>query len=105
MKKPSAFVVGLFHDYINNEPKIGDKLKAAYNSEYGFVAAEGKWGPFAAPFLTPAHLAKAFAVSQKTLERWRLDGNGPSYLKVGKQIRYPVSELDRWVRLNLINHG
>jgi len=29
-------------------------------------------------------------------------GVGPSFLQIGKAVRYPVEELDRWERRNLI---
>lgn len=102
MKKPSAFVMGQVHDFIANQATMGEKFKAENNSYYGFVATKGNWGPFSSPFLTPAHLAKALGVSVKTLERLRMSGGGPKFIKVSKQVRYPIVELDNWVRENLM---
>jgi hypothetical protein len=33
-------------------------------------------------------------LSQRTLERWRTEGTGPDYLKIGHCIRYSESALD-----------
>ena len=33
-------------------------------------------------------------LSRRTLERWRTEGAGPEYLKVGNAVRYPKSGLD-----------
>lgn len=64
-------------------------------SYYGFVAKHGK----NIPFLTPAQLSKALSVSLKTLERWRKSDTGPAYTRLATgRIRYPIVELDKWVR-------
>lgn len=36
-----------------------------------------------------------FAV--RTLQRWRLTGNGPVYLKIGKSVRYRHSDLSDYL--------
>ena len=36
-------------------------------------------------------------ISQRTLQRWRLEGVGPAFLKLGRLVRYRKSDLDRWV--------
>lgn len=75
------------------------KNKKAAASYYGFIAQHGK----NIPFLTPARLVVALGISLKTLERWRKDGKGPAFVRTAtKRIRYPIVELDRWVRENLI---
>jgi len=33
-------------------------------------------------------------LSRRTLERWRTEGAGPEYFKVGNAVRYPKSGLD-----------
>jgi hypothetical protein len=100
-KEPSALVMGLVNEFWENQPPLSEKLKAECNSYYGFAAPKGEWGQLL-PFLTPALLSEALAVSIKTLERLRNEGSGPAYIKVGKQIRYPIVELDNWVREVLI---
>ncbi len=40
-------------------------------------------------------------VSERTLQRWRLEGVGPKFLKLGRLVRYRQSDLDRWVDAQL----
>ena len=40
-------------------------------------------------------------ISQRTLQRWRLEGFGPKFLKLGRLVRYRRSDLDRWVDAQL----
>jgi hypothetical protein len=42
-------------------------------------------------------------VSESTLANWRALRIGPSYIKIGKVPLYPVEELDRWDRSNLVS--
>ncbi len=41
--------------------------------------------------LTEADLASRWAMSPKTLQRWRMEGRGPHYLKLGKRVSYPLN--------------
>lgn len=41
-------------------------------------------------------------ISEGTLRNWRSMRVGPSFLKIGKAVLYPLGELDRWDRRNLI---
>ena len=41
------------------------------------------------PSLTENQLANRWCISIKTLQEWRRRGAGPSYLKLGKAVRYP----------------
>ena len=40
-------------------------------------------------------------VSGRTLQRWRLEGIGPKFLKLGRLVRYRQSDLDQWVDAQL----
>ncbi len=40
-------------------------------------------------------------VSEGTLRNWRSKKIGPSFVKIGKAILYPIGELERWERSNL----
>nr|WP_081334943.1 MULTISPECIES: hypothetical protein [Bradyrhizobium] len=42
-------------------------------------------------------------LSEGTLRNWRSYRIGPSFIKVGKAILYPVEELNRWDRSNLVS--
>ncbi|RXT57122.1 DNA-binding protein [Bosea sp. Tri-44] len=41
-------------------------------------------------------------VSEGTLRNWRAMRIGPSFIKIGKAVLYPVSKLDRWDKSNLV---
>ena len=41
-------------------------------------------------------------ISEGTLRNWRSKRIGPWFIKIGKAVLYPVSELDRWDRSNLV---
>jgi hypothetical protein len=41
-------------------------------------------------------------ISEGTLRNWRTIRIGPSFIKIGKAVLYPVSELDRWEKSNLV---
>ena len=40
-------------------------------------------------------------VSVRTLQRWRMTGEGPAFTKIGKCVRYRTSDLDRFLEANL----
>ena len=39
-------------------------------------------------FFTPRDLAQRWNTSEKTLERWRMEGTGPVYFKIGGRVLY-----------------
>ncbi len=41
-------------------------------------------------------------ISDGTLRNWRSMRVRPSFLKIGKAVLYPLEELDRWDRRNLM---
>ncbi len=41
-------------------------------------------------------------VSEETLRNRRAMRIGPSFIEIGKAVLYPVSELDRWDKSNLV---
>jgi len=47
--------------------------------------------------LTPRETAKHLRTTERTLERHRLTGEGPPLVKIGAAVRYPLSELERWL--------
>lgn len=54
--------------------------------------------------LTTVQAAQYLALSSKTLERFRLDGTGPTFLKLGPgkraRVRYAKADLDAWLAAN-----
>jgi len=47
--------------------------------------------------LTPRETAKHLRTTERTLERRRIAGDGPPFLKIGGLIRYPLGELETWL--------
>lgn len=46
--------------------------------------------------------ARHVGVGASTLERWRLSGDGPPYLKLKKAVRYRRADLDAWMASRLV---
>lgn len=42
-------------------------------------------------------LAKRLNVSVATVRRWRYEGGGPRFLKLGNLVRYRREDLDQWL--------
>ena len=53
-----------------------------------------------AELLPQQQLATILAVSERTLERWRVEGCGPAYLKAGRRVLYRRSDVDSWLDSN-----
>ena len=49
------------------------------------------------PLLTTDEAARHVRLSPRTLERYRVTGEGPEYLKVGRRVFYRLSALDEWL--------
>ena len=47
--------------------------------------------------LTQHDAAEALQVSVRTLERLRVTGNGPAYVKTNRLVRYRQADLDMWI--------
>lgn len=50
--------------------------------------------------LTPGALAEKLDCSTRTLERRRLVGDGPPFIKIGQKIRYPLPAFEKWLEAN-----
>ena len=54
-----------------------------------------------APLLTTKDAAAFLGISEKTLERRRLSGGGPSFLKLSAgqsgRVRYAAADIERWL--------
>jgi hypothetical protein len=63
-----------------------------------------EWTMFETKYLTPEEVAERYRgeVSTGTLRNWRSMRIGPSFVKVGKGVLYPVGELDAWDRKNVV---
>lgn len=41
-----------------------------------------------------AQAAELLRLSERTLENWRVRGQGPRYIKVGRAVRYSITDLE-----------
>ena len=57
--------------------------------------------PVVSPFLTTKEAAAYLRLSPRSIERLRVDGNGPPYKKCGKgkkaKVLYAIDDLDVWL--------
>ncbi|MFC0527828.1 helix-turn-helix domain-containing protein [Phytohabitans kaempferiae] len=48
------------------------------------------------PLATPAEVAEHLQKPVRTLEQWRYLGIGPSFIRVGRDVRYRWRDIERW---------
>lgn len=48
------------------------------------------------PYLSPAGLAERYGVPVGTVYMWNTRGTGPRYIRIGKHVRYPISDVEEW---------
>lgn len=48
-------------------------------------------------YLSPAEVEAVFGITPRTLELWRREGRGPSFIRAGKFIKYSRETFDRWM--------
>ena len=64
------------------------------------TAIEGSGG------LLDEHRAAGYlGLCVKTLRNWRSAGKGPSYIKIGRIVRYRVTDLDEFIEKRLVDTG
>jgi excisionase family DNA binding protein len=47
--------------------------------------------------LTEQELAKQLSVSLASVRRWRINGRGPLFVKVGASVRYGPEDVETWL--------
>lgn len=47
-------------------------------------------------FLTEEQLAERWVISPKALQKWRLTGEGPIFVKIGSRVRYSIDEIEKF---------
>ena len=52
--------------------------------------------------LTQREAALALRLSERTLERMRVTGNGPRFVKCNRSIRYQQTDLDAWIASRVV---
>jgi hypothetical protein len=50
--------------------------------------------------MTESELARRASVSVAALRKWRREGRGPRFLRLGRLIRYLVEDVDAWLHSN-----
>ena len=53
--------------------------------------------------LTQSDAAKLLRLSERTLERLRLQGGGPLYVKAGRAVRYRETDLEAWIAARVVS--
>ena len=55
-------------------------------------------------YLTPGEVVTRYRgeISVGTLRNWRAMRIGPTFVKIGKAVLYPVKELDAWDQKNIV---
>lgn len=49
------------------------------------------------PLLTAKPLAERIGITEGCLAKWRLTGEGPRYIKVGRRIAYDPRDVQTWL--------
>ena len=47
-------------------------------------------------WLSPEEIAERYGVPLATIYGWRTKGYGPRGVKIGRHVRYPADEVERW---------
>ena len=47
--------------------------------------------------LTQERLAEKLDQSERTLERWRVEGTGPAFVKAGRRVLYCSQDVEDWL--------
>jgi len=52
--------------------------------------------PEPAIYLNQAGAARVLFITPRTLQRWRVDGTGPAFVRLGRRVAYRQSDIDAW---------
>jgi hypothetical protein len=53
--------------------------------------------PHARRWITPKQAAKHYKFGISTMAKWRLNGEGPAFFKLGAKVLYDEDEFDAWL--------
>src|SRR5262249_25851719 len=53
--------------------------------------------------LTQAEAARILRLSERTLERLRVTGGGPSFVKANRSVRYRESDIEQWIAARVVS--
>jgi predicted DNA-binding transcriptional regulator AlpA len=51
--------------------------------------------------LSQREAAARLLLSERTLERWRVTGGGPAFVKLGRRVAYREADLETWIALRV----
>jgi excisionase family DNA binding protein len=54
------------------------------------------------PLLTQRQAAALLCLSERTLERFRVAGGGPRFVRCGRSIRYQLSDVEAWIASRVV---
>lgn len=52
--------------------------------------------------LTTRELSRRYGISVGTVQNWRSQGRGPTYVKLGRSVRYRVEDIEAFVQANRV---
>lgn len=52
--------------------------------------------------LTQAEAAELLCLSERTLERLRVTGTGPRFVRLGRSVRYRLADVEAWVTARVV---
>lgn len=58
-----------------------------------------------APNLSPANLAERYGLPLETVYGWNKTRSGPKYLKIGRHVRYRLSDVIAWEKTRIAERG
>lgn len=54
------------------------------------------------PLYAPPAVAERLDLTVQALALMRHEGNGPTYIKVGRRVRYRMSDVETWLEANTV---
>lgn len=54
-----------------------------------------------ARFFTPAELEAVYRIPVATAAKWRWNGSGPAFIKMGAKVIYRQSDVEAWIASNV----
>lgn len=53
--------------------------------------------------LTQREAAELLKLSQRTLERWRVAGDGPKFVRLGRSVRYSLTAIESYIASRVVS--
>ena len=53
--------------------------------------------------LTQRQAAAVLGLSERTVERMRVAGNGPRFVRMGRSIRYRPADIENWIASRVVS--